>query len=395
MNVWVIYTGPYPEGNVTTHRVHHLCKGLAENQVDVQLLVTQATETDAQKNKHASGIHEGVKFQYIGGKTLRNQSFIRRKWADFRCYAQTLLSLARHRKNYDQVLVIGPSVDFRLFIPVLMWLLKKPCVLEINEYPFVRREKSLSSRSKRAFFQSFVVPFYSGFVVISENLSKWVTQYKSAKASIIKIPILVNPELGFAPSPVPVSGPYFIHAGSLWEEKDGMLGILEALNIVKKQCNQAFRYVITGGVSAQIYAYFQEKIKHWGLENEVVFTGYLSENDLYNYLKNSTLAIINKQNTTQNQYCFATKLGLYLANAVPVITTDIGEASYYLRHLENAYLLHRHDPETLAQTICHVLENPTQAKRIGEAGKALCINQFHYHTQGKTLSSFVVNLGNQ
>ena len=44
MRVAVIFTGAYPIGDVTTQRVHNLCRGLVESGAEVEILLANPTE---------------------------------------------------------------------------------------------------------------------------------------------------------------------------------------------------------------------------------------------------------------------------------------------------------------------------------------------------------------
>lgn len=64
----------------------------------------------------------------------------------------------------------------------------------------------------------------------------------------------------------------------------------------------------------------------------MLFTGYLSHEDLKDYLSKASMVIINKYRNQQNEHCFSTKLGEYLAAAKPVIITNVGEAMNWLEN---------------------------------------------------------------
>jgi glycosyltransferase involved in cell wall biosynthesis len=73
------------------------------------------------------------------------------------------------------------------------------------------------------------------------------------------------------------------------------------------------------------------------------------------------VAVINRRNTLQNQYCFPTKLGLYLINAVPVITTNVGETTRYLEHKRNAFVVQADEPRALADAMSAILNHPEKS----------------------------------
>ena len=391
MKVTVIYTGSYPKGEVTTHRVHNICKGLVEHGADVEILLTRQTQKDGSvRNLDACGTFEGVKYRHVRNKHIRSSHFMRRRWDDFVCSLMTVLHVLLNKVKNDVVLVIGPSFDFRLFLPIACKFTKSKMVLEINEYPFVTRGNTRWTKFKRGVLFKVIFPMYDGFIVISEELAKITGEYRSAKATIIKIPILTNPVVVENVEPSSISGPYIIHAGSLSEEKDGMNGLLEAFAIARKEMTKDVQLVITGNATrAREFAAVKETISRLGIKDVVVFTGFLENDDLHRYFANASLAIINKLDTIQNRYCFPTKLADYCSYGIPVITTTVGESKCYLEDRVNAYIVAPGCPKLLADRVVQAVACPDERLAISRASKKLSENSFSATAQGRRLSDIL------
>ena len=134
-------------------------------------------------------------------------------------------------------------------------------------------------------------------------------------------------------------------------------------------------------------------IEQYHLEDMVKFTGFISEDELKDYLSKSSLVIINKYPTRQNNYCFSTKLGEYLAAAKPVIMTNVGEAMNWLKNGVSAYIIEPYDVDTLSDAIENILTNPEKARGIGLAGRGVCQRSFDYRNWSKPLVDFLNQLG--
>ena len=52
MKVKVIFTGAYPIGNVTAHRVHNICKGLIANKAEVEVLPRAGSSEEKKRSTH-------------------------------------------------------------------------------------------------------------------------------------------------------------------------------------------------------------------------------------------------------------------------------------------------------------------------------------------------------
>lgn len=397
MKIKVILTSSYPLGNVTTDRAHLLCKGLVENGADLELVITQPTETYENEANHLpNGFYDTVHFRYIGGIVQRNKSKLIRKFIDIYTHVLVVLELLMNRSNFEYVLIIGPSIDFRLIIPFLSFLSKKfKTLLEINEYPFVSKKNNLLTRAKKCLLFRCIFPLYDGFIVISNSLNELIIKHKSKKATSIIVPILGENPTYMRKSRItpPIDYPYILHTGSMIDSKDGIMGILEALKIVRTEYNHPIKLVITGTIKQsrdvkQILNYISMN----GLSEYVIFTGFLDKKGLESYLSNCSLTIINKYSNVQNMFCFPTKTIDYLKYEVPLIITSVGDISDYFTNGDNAFVIAPEDNNVLASTIVQILNHPSQANTMAKRAKLLLTKEFSYQEQGHRLINFFESL---
>jgi glycosyltransferase involved in cell wall biosynthesis len=394
MKIQVLFTSSFPVGNAGSNRVYYLCKGLIESGANVELLITNPTESFGnERNLHPNGIYENVPFRYINNELKRNKNIVLRKLTDIYCHIATILQVCRNQDRFDFFIVIGTLIDFRLFLPFLKFCNKAKILLEINEYPYVTKTNNIITIIKRFFLFRCIFPFYDGFIVISETLYNLVNQYKSSKALSIVIPILGDCSGIKTPCRPPIDVPYIIHAGSLVENKDGILGMLKAFKIVTEQFEQPIKFVITGNIKGSIeYKKVADFISKNRLSNSVIFTGFLSKDELDCYLSYSSLAIINKYNNIQNRFCFPTKLSDYLKHEVPLIVTSVGESVKYLKDGINAYIVEPGDVGLLASKIIQAIENSNQSKSMASNAKSLVKKEFNYSYQGPRLFHMLYGL---
>jgi glycosyltransferase involved in cell wall biosynthesis len=187
--------------------------------------------------------------------------------------------------------------------------------------------------------------------------------------------------------------PYIFHSGTLFEQKDGILGMLEAFGKATQKLDKNIHFISTGTPNKSPHYHDIERIiKDYQIEDKVTFTGYLSNEELKDYLSKASLVIINKYPNQQNTYCFSTKLGEYLAAGKPVIITKVGEAMNWLKDGENAYIIEPNDTELLAQTIVNAINNPENRNKIALNGQKICKECFDYRNYGKKLLHFFNNI---
>lgn len=186
--------------------------------------------------------------------------------------------------------------------------------------------------------------------------------------------------------------PYIFHSGTLYEQKDGICGMLEAFGMACQKLQASIEYILTGNLEASPHVEeLKVIIKKYGIEDKVKFIGYLDLPTLRKYQKNCFLTIINKYDTQQNRYCFSTKLSEYLSFSRPVITTTVGEANNYLKDGANAFIVEPHKPELLADKIVYAVNHPLETSAIGREGHKLTVKEFDCVYQTKRIVKLLSN----
>lgn len=390
MNIQVITTSAYPKGNVTTKRVHFLCKGLVENGINVNLLIANPTEVNwFERNTHHYGSFENVDFSYIGNQVFRKKNKIIRKIIDFYCHLLVLKQVLLNKKNFDIFLIIGTSIDFRLIIPLLVKFNRKKIILEINEYPFVSKKNNLITKIKRIFISFFHFPLFDGFIVISTNLKDFVQKYKSKKSEIITIPVI-----GDFPHDNKIQNgfqeKYITHIGSLSDSKDGILGILSAImkSLSEIDENNLKLYITGNHHSEKDKKIVLNHIEKLGLDDSVSFLGHLNNEELNKIILNSSFAIINKPYNQQNIYCFPTKIIDYLYNRVPMIISSVGDVNQYFIDGENALIIDPDNQELLVNAINRLIQDPVLGKKLSTNALMLLEKDLNYLYNGSLLKNF-------
>jgi glycosyltransferase involved in cell wall biosynthesis len=396
MKVVFIYPGPYPYGPKVHRktRAHLLFKGLIENNVDVLMLLTQPTENRNKIYNQPRGNFEGVNYEYIGGNNIRSENIIKRQLVKIKCIFLLFYNIIVNYYKADIIVLLGASFDYRILIPIIGRLCRIKTILEINEFPLVNRENTFIVKIKRYILFNIIFPLYNGFIPISSSLNDLISIYKKNKAQTIIIPIIGENILNTSNTEIKKGIPYIFHAGSLLENKDGVLGMISAFGIAKNKITIPIRFILTGKLeNTPQQNKIKEIIDKFDLSKDIVFTGFLSDKEIDRYFRSASLAIINKNDNIQNRYCFASKISDYLAYSIPVITTRVGEVEHYFIDGVNSYLVNPNDHQDIAKKIIRAFSDENERKMIGENGKKLFDENFDYRVQGIRLSQFFLELG--
>lgn len=112
----------------------------------------------------------------------------------------------------------------------------------------------------------------------------------------------------------------------------------------------------------------------FGLERDTFFTGRCGK--LAELLFVSDVCVLSS--TSEG---FSNSILEYMAAARPVVATDVGGAREAIAEGETGYLVRAGDDEKMALRIIHLLDNPRQARAMGERGRRIVAEKFSCEAQ--------------
>ena len=400
MRVYILTGEPFPNGMAATNRIKCYARAIKEGGLDCEVLVFRRTEVYGQKPKNAmgQGTFNGIPFRIIGGTPLRGNHVLVRQMND-------KLDIWRTKRYLKQNLQKGDVLFFYMdaYVELALTYMKVAhskgalCIRDLCELPYgtgAETERAIRLR-KITFTKQF--PKLDGIISISDSLLNLAKKYTLPTCKLIKVPILVDYNQYYLQDKSDsAETPYIFHAGTLYEQKDGILGMIEAFGEVTQILKMPIKFISTGDINKN-HEYEKEQIERmitrYHLENRLQFIGYISNGELKDYLSKASLVIINKYPTQQNKFCFSTKLGEYLAAAKPVIITNVGEAMNWLTNGQDSIILEPRDKQALIQAIVHVFSNPIEAQKIGRNGRDTCLDSFDYRVWSYPIVKFLKHLG--
>ena len=109
-------------------------------------------------------------------------------------------------------------------------------------------------------------------------------------------------------------------------------------------------------------------------------------------LNNASALALARPYNKQSEGGVPTKLGEYLATGKPVIITDTGEISLFLKDGYNAFIAKPGDIDSFSDKISEVFADYPRALVIGKNGRLLTENEFNYLEQARKLAFFIESL---
>jgi alpha-maltose-1-phosphate synthase len=190
----------------------------------------------------------------------------------------------------------------------------------------------------------------------------------------------------------------FAGAFQLWQ---GLLDLVDAMSLLsQKRKNVELLLVGDGPMRIEIEA----KIVKLGLREHVHITGYVSEEDVANYICASDVCVapynIDAASENESRKCSygarlrgsPLKIYAYLACGRPVVASHFREAGAYIESLGVGVAVAPEEPELLANALDRILSNPNEATRMGIRGREIAADRHDWSAVVDSYLEIATNL---
>lgn len=400
MRINIVTKEPFPNGMAATNRIKCYARAIHEGGLDCEVIVIGGTEikSGSVRNTNATGYYEGVHYRYIGGSPVLPLNKQLRLIIQSIRLLLTLLYIEWNIKKGDILFLYMSGKDS--LVQKFQGIAKRKgafCVLDLCELPYVAVSDPEKAEKLRKFFFENLFPKFDGIICISNNLLELAKLYTSSSCKCIKVPILVEfDKFSVGHKKVNYRSPFIFHAGTLYQQKDGILGMIEAFGMAKQKLNKPLNYILTGNVNESSHpAELKTLILKYQLEDSLRFVGYLNSEQIKDYLTQASLVISNRPKSQQDYYGFSTKVGEYLASGTPLLITNWGEAVNWLENGKSAYIVEPENTEALADAIVDIFTHSEDSLKIGVAGQEVCRQCFDYSSWIEPLVGYFEAVVNQ
>ena len=166
---------------------------------------------------------------------------------------------------------------------------------------------------------------------------------------------------------------YIAYCGNATNNKDGVDKLIKSFALISERHPELLLYII-GQAPDQNEKFSNAQLANkLGIADRVVFTGTVSYDEMPQLLTDAKILALNRPDSLQAKYGFPTKLGEYLLTGNPVVITDTGDISLFLKDQESAMIADSQDDEDFAQKLDWLLEHPNEAAIIGKKGKEVAL----------------------
>jgi len=177
-------------------------------------------------------------------------------------------------------------------------------------------------------------------------------------------------------------------AFSSWQTHWDLEIVMKTLKIVAQR-HPNVKLMLTGKTSPQVV----ELARHHGVEDRLLVTGFLSDEDLPWYLGCADVFLLPFPNTTYNVGRWPNKFGDYMALGRPTVSNPVGDLTPFFEKHEVGMLAESNEHD-FSEKVLLLLDNSTLSDRLGKTARQTAL-EYDYPKLVKGLEKFYYQtLGN-
>ena len=345
MNLVVITSGSYPYGEAATNRHLSYLKGLADLGVNIKLLILQPSYNQSSKSNRREGSFNKIDFEYMYWFTGTDTKFKKKYLAKIFSHYYAVKRLKSILKIKNNIILVLNSRTYDI-IPynIISKLYNTPIYHECTEFPFLNVNTILKTINLWI-YQKYLIPKFDGIFVISKALVKYFQKFMHDKNKILHLPMTVEYERFFDNHEIVLEyGSYIAYCGSMYTDKDGVPDLIRAFNYVCSKVDSINFLLIGENKDKNKFRHISQVIDSSPYKDRIFCIGRIERDEIPKYLNNAEVLALARPDNIQAKGGFPTKLGEYLSTGNPVVITDVGEHSEYLKDEVSAFIAPPNNP---------------------------------------------------
>lgn len=356
--LFIIHYSYYPDA-ASTNRILSYLSGLSKNNLPTTVFFLVP---DNKKNK-MNKVFDNIEIEYCWDKYYL-QGILR--------FISIFLYLYKIKKR-----VIKGDIVYAYNVPWFLTLFKKDGVKIYSE----KTEHPSCALSGGRFLQTSlkkhikICKKLNGLFVISSSLKNYYCEQGLDNSKIHILNMTVDTARFYGLKKQKKFNRCVVYCGHGTNNKDGVDILIKSFKIVVSKYPDFKLHIIGAKPSRGDASGNLELVEQLELNNHVIFDGLKSASDIPQILVNADILALARPDSLQAQNGFPTKLGEYLLSKNPVVITNVGDIPLFLKNEESAMIAMNNDVNDFASKLIWLIENPEQAKKIGEKGADIA-NQF-------------------
>jgi glycosyltransferase involved in cell wall biosynthesis len=382
MNIIFVSTGIYPNQHAAAIRHSTIAQGIVENGHQLSFFILSPQPWESNEINY-NGVTYKCLNKYHGNNKLEKVFH----------YLTAIQQLKRAILKINEIAKIDGLVIFSIDVLLIKSLLsfakrnKIRIFHERTELPYiVGYNKTFSGTIRYNFYMKNLIPQFDGIFVISDKLKNVISSYNK---NVEKILTVVDINFFQTDKNKIYDFSYIAYCGNMEIKKDGLPILLKSFAQLSKEYPDHKLVLIGKNSDNEDLHNIMQIIRKYDIEKKVVFTGFVSRESMPQLLCHADLLVVSKPNNEQNSGNFPIKIGEYLATGVPVVVTNVGEISKFIKDGISGYIA---EPDSIAsfyQKMAEALSKPDLSKQVGKNGQKIARQIFNYKIQSGQLIKYI------
>lgn len=301
--------------------------------------------------------------------------------------------------EFTKILLYSSNMPFfAMTIGLLKYCKKFEVIVEKNELErgIIQNIIVQKSLSKIALYFVYPIRWFSS-LMIDEFLTKHATSVISISQSLFEkynksvdtvlVPILVDCSRFHKKSEFCNNPLRFVFLGSFYENKDSIMKIIEAADLIHFK-GVEFQLNLIGGGNKSTFDSINDYINIRGLNDVVKIYGTIPGYEVPFVLIQFDYGLLLREVNLQTHFGFSTKLGEYLASGLPVIYTDVSDNIKYLKDSEHGFLVPFPIEENLPDVLIKAIAATANLRdSMKNKARELALKEFDYNLHKRRLNN--------
>ncbi|MFC1490403.1 glycosyltransferase family 4 protein [Candidatus Latescibacterota bacterium] len=281
-----------------------------------------------------------------------------------------------------------------IFAGLLLKLRGKKVIADVHEdYPDFIRSKDYIPKLLRipaawmiGMIERFTSGFFDAVIVVTPKIFDRFILLNSNTSTIHNFPILNEFENDSEEKDSARKTDTVAYIGNITRDR-GIIEMVKAIGIVHKK--MPVTLVIGGGFAPKS---LEDDVRAMSEFEFVDFRGFLPREEVATVLSEARAGMVVPQPYSHNKFGYMNKLFEYMSAGIPIVGADFPQWRPFVEGNECGLLVDSLDPEAIAGAICHILEHPEEAVRMGENGKKAVHAKYNWDIEKVTLLTLYENL---
>jgi len=248
------------------------------------------------------------------------------------------------------------------------------------EYPLLGHQNNITKNFYEKIWNKVIIRNMDHIFVISTALKRYyydVIKCNKNGASVHILNMMVESEKYYK-NVSSTERNNIVYVGTPYGTKDGVYDLIHAFSFVMNIHKDTDLIIIGDNTRKELMKEVLSSISNLADPNRVKMVGQQSREIVIDFINSAYCLVLARPNNIQAKYGFPTKLGEYLATSRPVVLTDVGDISLFLKDGENAYIAYPDNIQSFAEKLNECLSDPVKANTVGQNGKLLAESVFSY-----------------